>query len=71
MFVFYVDEVVRGLIYVVNDFMRRIFLISVGIVVVFYYFVWNDMIEVRGDDEDLLWKVFVFVFSMRWRIVIV
>lgn len=65
MFVFYVDEVVRGLICVVNDFMRRIFLISVGIVVVFYYFVWNDMIEVRGDDEDLLWKVFVFVFNMR------
>lgn len=41
----FVDDIVR-FIYVVIDFMRRIFLVSVGIVVVFYYFVKNDMILV-------------------------
>lgn len=51
MLVPHADEAARGPIYVVNDFMRRIFPISAGTVVVHYYPVRNDMIEVRGDVE--------------------
>ena len=56
MLVPHADEAARGPIYVVNDFMRRIFPISAGTVVVPYYPVRNDMIEVRGDDKDSLLK---------------
>ena len=57
--------------YIVIDFMRRIFPISAGTVVVPYYPVKNDMILVRGDDEDSLWKALVLAFSMRRKTVTV
>lgn len=71
MLVPHADEAARGPIYVVNDFTRRIFPISAGTVVVHYYPVRNDMIEVRGDDEDSLWKALVLAFNMRRRTVTV
>lgn len=58
-------------LYVVIDFMRRMFPISAGTVVVLYYPVRNDMILVRGDDEDILWKALVIAFSMRRKTVTV
>lgn len=54
-----------------NDFMRRIFPISPDTVVVPYYPVQNDMILVRGDDEDSLWKALVLAFNTRQKIVTV
>ena len=71
MLVPHAHEAARGPICVVNDFMRRIFPISAGTVVVPYYPVRNDMIEVRGDDEDSLWKALVLAFNMRRRTVTV
>lgn len=53
--------------YAVINFMRRIFPISGGTVVVPYYPVKNDMILVRGDDEHSLWKALVLSFSMRQK----
>ena len=49
----------------------RIFPISTGAVVVLYYPVKNDMILVRGDDEDSFWKVLIISFSMRQKTVTV
>lgn len=58
-------------LYTVIDFMRRIFPTSAGTVVVPYYPVKNDLILVRGDDEDSLWKALVLSFSMRQKTVCV
>ena len=49
----------------------RIFPISTGAVVVLYYPVKNDMILVRGDDEDSFWKVLIISFSLRQKTVTV
>ena len=56
---------------IIIDFMRRIFPTSAGIVVVPYYPVKNDLILVRGDDEDSLGKALVLSFSMRQKTVCV
>ena len=57
--------------YVVIDFIRRIFPVSAGTVVVPYYPVKNDMILVQGDDEDSLWKAHVIKYNLKKKTVTV
>ena len=53
--------------YVVIDFMRRIFPVNAGTVVVPYYPVKNDMILVQGDDEDSFWKAHVIKYNLKQK----
>lgn len=53
--------------YVVIDFMRRIFPVNAGTVVVSYYPVKNDMILVQGDDEDSFWKAHVIKYNLKQK----
>lgn len=46
-------------------YMRRIFPVTPGTVVVPYYPCVNDMVYVRGDDEDTIWRARVLAFSNR------
>lgn len=39
-----------GQCFIFVDYMRRVFFVIEGIVVVFYYFVVYDMVEVKGND---------------------
>jgi hypothetical protein len=50
---------------VVIDFMRRIFPIVSGSVIVPYYPVSNDMILVQGGEEDEIWKARVSAFNLQ------
>ena len=60
------DEDVAGRpSYLVVDYMRRIFPVTLGTVVVPYYPCVNDMVYVRGDDEDTIWRARVLAFSNR------
>ena len=53
--------------YVVIDFMRRMFPVNAGTVVVPYYPVKNDMILVQGDDEDSFWKAHVIKYNLKQK----
>ena len=53
---------------VVIDFMRRIFPVTEETVIVPYYPCINDMIDVRGDGDDV-WKAQVLSFSLTWKTV--
>ena len=53
--------------FIVVDFMRRIFPVSADQVVVPYYPVLNDMVEVQGDGE--VWKAKVVNFSVERHII--
>lgn len=48
--------------------MRRIFFVRDDIVVVFYYLVIDDMVDVKGDKGEV-WKVRVFSFNLRRKII--
>ena len=49
------------------DFMRRIFPIAYGSVVVPYYPVTNDMVLVQGGAADEIWKARVTAFNLHRR----
>jgi len=51
--------------YLVVDYLRRIFPVTPGTVVVPYYPCVNDMVFVRGDDEDTTWRARVIAFDIR------
>ena len=52
---------------IVIDFMRRIFPIVSGSVIVPYYPVLNDMVLVQGGAEDEIWKARVSAFNLRQK----
>lgn len=49
------------------DFMRRIFPIASGSVVVPYYPATNDMVLVQGEETDETWKARVTAFNLQRR----
>lgn len=51
--------------FILIDFMRRIFPIVSGSVVVSYYPVMNDMVLVQGEASDEEWKARVTAFNMQ------
>ena len=51
--------------YLVVDYMRRIFPVTPGTVVVPYYPCVNDMVYVQGGDEDTTWRARVLAFNIR------
>ncbi|CAB4029990.1 Hypothetical predicted protein [Paramuricea clavata] len=51
--------------FLIVDYMRRIFPVRPGTVVVPYFPCINDMILVRGDNEDTVWRARVLSFRMR------
>lgn len=55
-------------IYVVIDFMRRIFPVRDDTVVVPYYPVIDDMVDVKGDNGEV-WKARVLSFNLRRKII--
>lgn len=55
-------------LYIVMDFMRRIFPVAVDTVVVPYFPVADDMVNVKGDD-GAVWKARVLTFSLRRQVV--
>ena len=59
------DEDVAGRpSYLVVDYLRRIFPVTPGTVVVPYCPCINDMVFVRGDDEDTTWRARVLDFNI-------
>lgn len=56
-----------GNLYIVVDYMRRIFPISEDLVVIPYYPVINDMVNIQGDEE--VWKARVVKFSIENKII--
>ena len=55
-------------IYVVIDFVRRIFPVRDDTVVVPYYPVIDDMVDVKGDNGEV-WKAHVLSFNLRRKII--
>lgn len=55
-------------LYIIMDFMRRIFPVAVDTVVVPYFPVANDMVNVKGDD-GAVWKARVLTYSLRGQVV--
>ena len=55
-------------IYTVIDFMRRIFPVQADKVVVPYYPVNDDMVNVKGDDVQV-WKARVLSFNLRRQVI--
>ena len=53
--------------YLVVDYMRRIFSVTQGTIVVPYCPCINDMVYVRGDNEDTTWKARVVDYDIRRR----
>ena len=51
--------------YLVVDYLRRIFPVTPGTVVVPCYPCVNDMVFVRGYDEDTTWRARVVAFNVR------
>lgn len=55
-------------IFIVVDFMRRIFPVQCDTVVVPYYPVTDDMVNVKRDDGEV-WKACVLSFSLRRKVI--
>ena len=51
--------------FLIVDYMRRIFPVRPGTVVVPYFPCINDIILVRGDNEETVWRARVLSFRMR------
>ena len=51
--------------FLVVDYMRRIFSVRPGTVVVHYFPCVHDMVLVRGDHEQTVWRARVVLFLMR------
>ena len=61
------QKVLDGDKLIVIDFMRRIFPIVSGSVVLPYYPVLNDMVLVQGGAEDEIWKARVIASNLRQK----
>ena len=57
------DDLGDGQCFILVDYMRRVFPVTEGTVVVPYYPVVHDMVEVKGNDGQV-WKAYVQSFNL-------